>query len=194
MKATRAFGLAAALLLTSAAGEPPAAERVVPGGRAGWATDGKGGCWLWVGGIESGASDVTASWSGPCPEGPAEGTARSDIRWRVGGQDRGMIYEGPLVRGKAEGRGKLLTTEGGEVVGTEEGVYRDDHLVEGRLELPRHGLVFEGRMRVGQPHGHGRLTLNGRVFEGEWQNGCLEVQGRFIAFTRPAESCEGQNT
>jgi hypothetical protein len=194
MKMVRALGLAACLLLVAAAGEPPAAERVVPGGRAGWANDGAGGCWLWVGGIEAGASDVTARWSGPCPQGPAEGTARSEIRWRVGGQDRGMIYEGPLVQGKAEGRGKLSTTEAGQVIATEEGFYHDDHLVEGRLEMPRLGLVFEGRMRIGQPHGRGKLILQGQVFEGDWQNGCLEVNGRFIAFTRPAESCEGQNT
>jgi hypothetical protein len=190
----RALGLAACLLLVAAAGEPPATERVVPGGRAGWATDGAGGCWLWVGGIEAGASDVTARWSGPCPDGPAEGTARSEIRWRVGGQDRGMIYEGPLVNGKAEGHGKLSTTEAGQVIAVEEGFYHDDHLVEGRLEMPRLDLIFEGRMRIGQPHGRGKLILRGQVFEGDWQNGCLEVNGRFIAFTRPVASCEGQNT
>jgi hypothetical protein len=194
MRHWRGLGLAAALLLLAAAGEPPAADRVVPGGKAGWATDGAGGCWVWVGGIEAGASDVTARWSGSCPEGPAEGTGRSDIRWRVGGQDRSMEYEGTLVRGKAEGSGRLTTKEAGQVIAVEEGEYRNDHLAKGRVEMLRLGLVFEGGMRAGQPQGPGRLTLRGQVFEGEWQNGCLELQGRWIAFTRPAGSCQGEDT
>ncbi|MCO6417760.1 hypothetical protein JYK14_16555 [Siccirubricoccus sp. KC 17139] len=184
--------LVAALLAAFA--DPPPEERVVPGGRSGWATDGAGGCWLWVGGLPGGASDIRASWSGPCPSGPAEGTGRSLITWRVGGQDRSMAYEGPLVHGKAEGRGKLNHYEGGELTVVEEGEYRNDHLVEGRLEIQRQGLTYEGRMRAGHPHGQGRLTLRGQVFEGEWENGCLPFRGAWVAFTRPAASCQGQDT
>ncbi|WP_149538943.1 MORN repeat-containing protein [Siccirubricoccus phaeus] len=182
------------VVLLLAAADPPAEERVVPGGRSGWASDGAGGCWLWVGGLQGGSSDVRARWSGPCPEGPAEGTGRSEISWRVGGQDRSMVYEGPLRRGKAEGRGKLSHYEAGELTAVEEGEYRNDHLVEGRLVIRRLGLTYEGHMRAGHPHGQGKLTLNGRVFEGEWQNGCLSVRGAWVAFTRAAESCEGEDT
>ena len=62
-----------ALLLGAAAPPPPEAERAVPGGRDGFVSDGAGGCWLWVGGLTAAAEDVTGTWTGPCPNGPAEG-------------------------------------------------------------------------------------------------------------------------
>ena len=42
-----------AILLGAAAPPPPEAERAVPGGRDGFVSDGAGGCWLWVGGLEA---------------------------------------------------------------------------------------------------------------------------------------------
>ncbi len=191
--------LAACLLLAPAAlaqpvGEPPAAERMVPGGRAGWVADGKGGCWVWAGGIEAGATGVTARWSGGCPRGPAEGAGRSVVEWQVRGHRREMIFDGPLVAGKAEGDGRLDVTEDGELVSRETGTYHDDRLVRGRLELPRANLVFEGSWRFGQPHGQGELRAGGEVIVGDWENGCLRRKDSWVSFTRPAEQCEGQPT
>ena len=175
-------------------GEPPAAERLVPGGRSGWVADGKGGCWLWAGGIEAGATGVTGSWSAGCPNGPAEGAGRSVVQWHVRGRQREMIYEGPLLRGKAEGKGRLDVTENGELVSREVGTYRDDRLVQGRLELPRANLVYEGAWNLGQPHGQGELRVGGQVISGLWENGCLHRGDSWVSFTRPAEQCEGQAT
>ncbi len=173
---------------------PPAAEWVVPGGRAGWVSDGQGGCWLWAGGLGAGASSITGSWTGPCPNGPAEGEGRSVIRWQIGGQQHEMVWQGPLRAGKAEGRGTLVSTEDGEVVTLEQGEYHDDYLVNGRLEFMGSGLVYDGGWRQGHPQGEGTLRLEGQLIQGHWEHGCLRRKGRWIAFTRPPEQCEGQPT
>jgi hypothetical protein len=191
--------LAACLLFAPAVvaqpvAQPPAAERLVPGGRAGWVADGKGGCWIWAGGIETGATDIIGRWSGGCPGGPAEGTGRSTVEWQVHAARREMVYEGPLHLGKAEGQGRLDVTENGELVSRETGTYHEDRLVQGRLELPRANLVFEGSWRFGQPHGQGELRVGSEVMSGIWENGCLQRNGSWVAFTRPAEQCEGQST
>ncbi len=174
--------------------EPPAAERLVPGGRAGWVADGHGGCWLWAGGIEAGATGIVGRWSGKCPGGPAEGSGHSTVAWQVRGQRREMIYDGPLHLGKAEGEGRLDVTANGELVSREVGTYHDDRLVQGRLELPRANLVYEGAWRLGQPHGQGELRVGDEVMSGMWENGCLRRGDSWVAFTRPAEQCEGQST
>lgn len=173
--------------------EPPAAERLVPGGRAGWVTTAKG-CWLWAGGLERSSTDIAAEWSGACPNGPAEGTGRSVVRWRVGERQREMVWQGPLRNGKAEGRGTLVVTEDGQVQSRETGEYHEDRLVNGRLELPRQGIVYQGGWRLGHPDGPGELRAEGQVFRGNWENGCLLDKGRWIAFTRQPDQCQGQAT
>ena len=193
---TRRTGTCLALLalLCVAAGPPPEDERLVPGGRAGFVTDGAGGCWLWAGGLRADATDLTASWSGACPEGPAEGEGRGEIRWREGGMPRAMIYEGALRRGKSEGQGRLTITAGKDVLAIQQGQFRDDLFVSGRVELPGPGIVYEGGWSRSHPNGRGRLIVEGRVIQGEWRNGCLRGPRGWIAFTRPAQECEGTDT
>ena len=193
-RATRIALLTATLALTLAASPPPEAERAVPGGQGGWATDGAGGCWVYVSGIPAGATDLAATWSGNCPEGPAEGAGQSVMRWHVGGGERSMTYEGTLRRGKAEGPGRLTHREGREVVVVEDGEYRDDQLVQGRLEVLRSGLVYEGGFQRGQPHGQGQVRVDGRTYSGEWIVGCLDTKEGWLSFTRPASECEGRPT
>ena len=41
---------------------------------------------------------------------------------------------------------------------------------------------------------YGRLVLRGRVFEGNWVNGCLRSPQGWFAFTRPAQECNGLDT
>jgi hypothetical protein len=190
-------GLTLALLLFAAPAfaqrppAPPEAERLVPGQRDGFIVDATKGCWLWMGGMPARAEEMAVTWTGTCPQGPAEGEGRSVLSWREGREERQMIYEGPLRRGKAQGRGRLAHFRDGEPEVLEAGDYADDYLVSGRIEVPAVGLVYEGAVQRGRPNGRGRLTLQGRVFEGEWQQGCLAVApGVWIAFGRSAESCE----
>jgi hypothetical protein len=156
--------------------------------------DGKGGCWLWAGGLEAGSVGINGRWSGRCPNGPAEGNGRSVVSWQVAGRQREMVWEGPLHNGKAEGEGTLVVSEDGEVVSREHGRYHEDRLVQGRLELPRQGLVYEGGWNLGHPNGEGELRVGGEVIRGKWENGCLKRKNAWISFTRQPEQCEGEST
>jgi hypothetical protein len=188
------LAVGALMLGVAAAGPPPEAERMVPGGRAGFVDDGQGGCWVWVGGLLRTAQATSARWSGACPDGPAEGEGRSNITWREGARERAMVFEGTLRRGKAEGPGALTHYENGQVTAREEGQYRNDRFVQGRFELPRAGLVYEGGWGLGGPAGPGRLQLRGQSFEGNWEGGCLRTKEGWISITRPAAQCEGSAT
>ena len=186
--------IAALALLCAAAGPPPEAERMVPGGRGGFVSDGADGCWLWASGIRAGATGLTASWTGPCPEGPAEGEGRAVVRWEEEGVERSMIYDGTLQRGKNEGQGRLAITAGKETRVVQEGLFHNDHFVQGRVEIPSAGIVYDGGWSLAHPNGRGRLVIRGRVIEGNWVNGCLRGQQGWLAFTRPARECEGADT
>lgn len=198
IKGARGLLVAAALVLAAASGPPPGpppeSERVVPGGRSGFTDDGGTGCWIWIGGLPRGSTEVRARWSGACPAGPAEGEGRSEMTWREGGKARSMVYEGMLVHGKAEGRGVLTHHEDGQITAREAGEYRNDHFVGGHFELPRQSLVYEGGWGPGGPNGRGRLTLRGQVFEGVWERGCLRTKEGWVSITRPAAECEGSPT
>ncbi|MBK1661180.1 hypothetical protein [Paracraurococcus ruber] len=177
-------------LLLAALGPPPEDQRAIPGQRSGFVADGAGGCWIWVGGLPAAAEGVAGSWTGTCPEGPAEGEGRAVTTWRAAGRERQMVYEGRLRAGKAEGQGRLSHYEEGRLTVREEGEYRDDYLVGGRFEIPAAGLVYEGGWFRDGPHGQGRLQVEGRSFEGRWELGCLKAGDLWIAFTRPPKSCE----
>ncbi|TCZ58550.1 hypothetical protein [Roseicella aquatilis] len=181
-------------LLLAAFGPPPEDQRAIPGERNGFITDGKGGCWIWVGGVPAGAEGLAGSWSGACPEGPAEGEGRAVTTWRDKGAERQMVYEGRLRRGKAEGPGRLSHYDDGRLVVQEEGEYRDDYFTGGRFTLPATGLVYEGGWYRDGPHGQGRLSVEGKVFEGKWELGCLNAGAAWIAFTRPPKSCADEAT
>lgn len=194
MRRLRLAMLPVLALLAGAAGypDPPEAERYAPGRRSGLVNDGAGGCWLQVGGMNEGISDMRATWTGGCVNSMADGEGRSNITWRDGGQPRAMVYEGILRRGRAEGRGRLTHYRGREVIAIEEGEYRDDHLVNGRYEVPGR-LVYQGGWGMQGPQGQGALTIEGRRFEGMWQAGCLRVEktNNWISFTRAPQECEG---
>ncbi len=167
---------------------------MVPGGRGGFVSDGADGCWLWASGIRAGAEITSATWTGPCPEGPAEGEGRAVITWREDGNERAMIYEGSLRGGKNEGMGRLTITAGKQVRVTQQGTFSNDHFVSGLVEIPEAGIVYKGGWSMSHPNGRGRLVLRGRVIEGDWRNGCLRGPGGWFAFTRAVRECEGVDT
>jgi hypothetical protein len=192
--AARPALLMLAILLGAAAPPPPEAERAIPGGRDGFVSDGAGGCWLWVGGLAANTEALAGTWTGPCPNGPAEGEGRAVTSWREAGREKQMIYEGVLRRGKAEGTGRLSHYENGELRVREEGEYRDDRFVGGRFTVPAADLVYEGGWFLNGPHGQGRLSVDGKVFEGKWELGCLRAGDAWIAFTRAPKTCQDSAT
>ena len=183
-----------ALLLLAGFSPPPETQRAVPGGRAGFIADGAGGCWIWVGGLPANAEGLAGSWTGPCPEGPAEGEGRAVTTWREAGREKQMVYEGALQAGKAEGKGRLSHYAAGRLVVQEEGAYHDDRFTGGRFMIPGAGLIYEGGWFLSGPHGKGRLEVDGRVFEGKWELGCLRSGDAWIAFTRPPKTCDSPAT
>lgn len=181
--------------LAQRAPAPPEGQHLRPGMREGFAVDDRNGCWAWMSGMPRTATEFSLRWTGTCPNGPAEGPGRSTFTWREGGTERQMVHEGTMQAGKAVGRGSLAHIDDGEPVVLETGDFADDMLVRGRIEVPRHGLVYEGEVRRGRPHGRGRLTLDGRQVEGEWQEGCLALPGGvWVAFGRSAESCRTEES
>ena len=194
MQPLKTATLAALALFCVAAGPPPEDQRMVPGGRGGFVSHGEGGCWLWASGLRAGVEITGASWTGPCPEGPAEGEGRAVITWREDGNERAMIYDGSLRGGKNEGSGRLTITAGKQVRVMQEGQFRNDHFVSGRVEIPEAGVVYEGGWSLSHPNGRGKLVIRGRVIEGNWANGCLRGSRGWFAFTRPARECEGLDT
>jgi hypothetical protein len=116
------------------------------------------------------------------------------VRWQEDGAELAMIYEGAIRRGKNEGAGRLTLTAGKQIRLIQDGIFRDDYFVSGRVEFPGAGIVYEGGWSHAHPHGRGRLVINRRVVEGEWANGCLRMPQGWFAFTRPAQECEGRDT
>ncbi len=174
---------------------PPEAERLTQGGRQGFVVDPANGCWLWLSGLPPEVENVAVSWTGPCPQGPAEGEGRATFTWREGSRSREMIYDGEVQHGRSVGRGRQAHMLDGEPILLQQGRYVDDYLAEGRMELLREGIIYEGRFAGTRPDGPGKLTLRGRSFEGTWRQGCLEVApGAWIALGRPPESCVTQDS
>jgi hypothetical protein len=122
------------------------------------------------------------------------GEGRAVTSWRDGGKERQMVYEGSLRHGKAEGRGRLSHYEAGKLQVQEEGEYREDRFTGGRFSIPGAGLVYEGGWFLNGPHGQGRLRVDGKVYEGKWELGCLDTGGAWIAFTRSPKSCRDSAT
>ncbi len=112
----------------------------------------------------------TVRWSGGCKEGYADGAGT--LTWFIKGR-KTDVYEGSMVRGWAEGRGKLTRKDG---VYTGEWKKSLQH-GRGRYEH-QDGSWYEGGWKDGQPHGHGQMrTPDGRMFSGTWHDGQFEDEG-----------------
>lgn len=130
----------------------------------------------------------SAEWSGPCPEGRAEG--RGTLRWIVDGETSstyvgdvkageysgqgrseykdGETYEGGYLANQRSGQGTLKTAKGIRYVG---------EFLSGRFQgkglwQNAEGLAYEGLFLAGRRHGHGVMRWpNGDTFTGQWQDG-----------------------
>ena len=107
------------------------------------------------------------SWSGPCKDGFAHGQGK--LIWYIDG-DKKETYEGSMVRGWAEGKGKLTRSDG-----VYEGEWKHS-LQNGQGHyLHEDGSWYQGSWQNGHPHGHGQMrTPDGRIFSGTWHHGEFE--------------------
>lgn len=158
--------LLAALLLLAipAAAQTPLASP----GHPGW-TRTTEGCFVWNALPQAGE---TASWSGGCISGRANG--RGVEIWRS--PDRTSRYEGEMRDGKANGRGVATYANGARY----DGEWRDDKLNGRGVLTHADGSRYDGEWRDNNKHGRGILTWSdGRVFDGEWREDKPNGLGRF---------------
>ena len=154
------------LLLALAVPVPAAAESPT------WITDAKG-CKIVNLAPQEGES---VTWSGECPNGLANG--EGTLTWFVAGV-KTEVYEGMMVDGYAEGRGKLKR-RGSAYVGEWK-----KSLQHGRGRYDdEDGSWYQGEWSEGLPHGRGQmLTPDGQLLKGYWNNGEFEDEGAMPSHT-----------
>ena len=158
---TRLFGLALTLAVMLSAANAGA-------GHGGWIKDKDNGCALW---IPHPVGGETASWSGPCKDGRAEG--RGFFRHFQSGSLR-SIYEGPMTAGKADGKGASMYSDIGRYVGG----WRDSKQHGEGVYVWSDGTRYEGAWRDGKFHGRGVLSsADGTRYDGEFQDGLKHGHG-----------------
>lgn len=137
---------------------PPAPA--APGG-AGWLVDAANGCWLWTHAAPPG---VTASWTGACPRGPAEGPGEARFAWTQDGAARATTVTGNFRRGRIEGEGTAVAPGGERYTGG----FRDGRgNGRGRILFPN-GNTYEGGIVDDRAQGRGVYTFtNGDRYEGD---------------------------
>lgn len=103
----------------------------------------------------------TIRWSGGCVGGYAEG--RGTLTW----YSRGALYEtdvAEFAHGKLNGHGDLRFAAGGE---------------------------FDGEFRDQKPNGPGTYhTMDGRIYSGQWTEGCFREGKRRANFNVRPEDCD----
>lgn len=165
------------LLLSSSASAQTAR---CPAGPPGWKADSRTGCKIWN---QCPQHNETVTWSGACIDGMANGVGTS-VWYRDGKQIR--FYEGSVKAGLSDGRG-IARAEWGSI----EGEWREGRL-DGQVVVVSEKGRYEGAFSRDRPHGYGVLTTaNGKVYKGNWTNGCLKInaRGEMIAMVSTAAEC-----
>ncbi len=112
----------------------------------------------------------SVTWTGGCEKGLANG--EGTLTWYQSGL-KTEVYEGMMVDGYAEGRGKLLR-RGSSYVGEWK-----KSLQHGRGRYDdEDGSWYQGEWSEGLPHGRGQmLTPDGQLLKGDWSHGEFEDEG-----------------
>jgi len=107
----------------------------------------------------------TVAWSGPCPNGIADGTGV--LLFSMGSKESSR-YEGDLKQGVISGRGKLSTPDGATYDGDWVDGKPDGY---GKYNAPD-GSSFVGGWTAGKQDGPGTYRDSaGEVLSGDWKNG-----------------------
>jgi len=135
---------------------------VAPPALAGdWIADGKSGCRVWN---PNPTAQESATWSGSCKDGLAEGTGV--VQWFRGGLPFERD-EGQWQAGRQVGVGLQIWP-----TGRYEGEVRDG-MPHGHGRLFVGDARYEGEFTAGKPNGAGTLRNARGVFEGIWKGGCF---------------------
>ena len=174
-----------------------------------WTRDTVSGCWVYN---PFPQHNEQVQWTGDCPSGRANG--RGVLRWYVNGQlierDEGVMqdgrakgqfvstlsdgsrYEGERLNSMRHGHGTIVFRDGSRY----EGEWRDDKFNGSGTFTWSSGTRYEGEWRDGRPNGWGKATYawDGKVYEGNWIDGCFQ-QGnlRWALFASQDECRRLQN-
>ncbi|WP_426954908.1 hypothetical protein [Muricoccus radiodurans] len=192
--------------------EPPPADGLAAPNRPGWTVDARTGCWVWNPSPKPGE---TVTWSGACPNGPAEGEGEGEWRHVENGVPWVELYSGNLRDGRLDGRGSVASPDGTGYQGDwrnarphgrgvallprgvrYEGEFRDGNRSGRGIQTWPDGTRYDGEWRNGRADGTGTFTSRTGSFSGTWFQGCfIDGQGRIVAIERRLEDCrEGPGT
>ncbi|ODP32843.1 hypothetical protein A9762_03935 [Pandoraea sp. ISTKB] len=166
------------------------------------------GCKVWSNDPANPEVTWTATWTGPCKNGIAngqgteewfrngvfdqrlEGTLTNGVRTGTGTYTwaSGNRYEGPFVDDARTGKGKFFWTNGD----TYEGDFIAGKRTGKGVYVWADGKRYEGDMVDGQITGQGfQLEPNGNTYRGEWQNNTFHGTG-IITFASDGSVRAGQ--
>lgn len=113
------------------------------------------------------------TWSGKTNlEGQPEGNGVAIYQER----EEGHRYEGKLIKGLRNGKGKYTMPNRDVYVGE----WKDDKLNGKGKYILAIGHVYEGDFEDGLPNGQGKLVFaNGNEYEGGWKKGMFNGQGKY---------------
>jgi hypothetical protein len=134
-----------------------------------WLADPATGCKAWADTVRP--NDVTFKWTGGCRDGYASGVGT--LSFFVQNRPAGW-YSGPLVTGKAEGRGVRSYANGMRY----EGDWRDGRRTGQGVQKWPNGFRYEGGWKDDRASGSGTLVDDtGAAWSGTWLGGCLRRAG-----------------
>jgi hypothetical protein len=129
----------------------------------------KSGCLVWN---VFPVPDESASWSGPCRDGVAEGSGV--LRWFVNGTASGEVYDGDMKNGKPEGGGVQTYKNGATFTGT----FKDGRPDGSGTHRSVGGDRYVGEVKDGRRHGlgsefspNGSLLRSGKYEQGTFVSG-----------------------
>ncbi|CAN5789045.1 hypothetical protein BH11PSE3_BH11PSE3_48160 [soil metagenome] len=108
--------------------------------------------------------------------------------WHPEPQDQ-VVWKGACQAGQPEGHGQAQWFEHGQAIDRFAGTYHSGKR-EGRGQYSWSEAVrFDGSYADGLPQGQGVLKLDGVLFSGDWNKGCLAQEGKVVAIGVPRSSC-----
>jgi hypothetical protein len=121
----------------------------------------------------------TATWTGDCVEGKADGYGELIWRYLADGEWTQDNYTGTLRYGKEHGRGVYVLGSGSEWPGKYEGDWKDGEPHGRGVSAWVDGDRYEGDWEGSLPHGRGAILFaNGDKCEGDWREGKLLGTGK----------------
>jgi hypothetical protein len=150
---------------------------------AGWAETERPNCQVWD---PYPQRDETATWTGPCRSGKADGNGLLTWQYTDRTGNAGTdTYSGTLVAGRRTGYGTTVSSGGIRYDGMFQTGQRNGH---GVFTSP-YGR-YDGEWKDDKPNGFGSFVeKSGAKYEGQWHEGCLDRDGDVIGIGHDTDEC-----